>query len=658
MIFKQISHGQVVTFSVDTINGRKISFFFQPNIKLSIPYDYRFLLGEKWRLDVRLKPVYGKLNEAGFDQEKYYVSQNLHAKAALTGVPQRIRESDSLRLLLHNRISTLTENLGASSLLMALTFGDRNHIAPQTWDELTASGLIHLVAISGLHIGMAFLVGWLVGKPFSFVFPNMLSLPVVSGLLLATFYAWLAGFSLPTQRALMMCFLVCGMAQVRLNYSRWRILLITFCAVLFFDPFAALSASFWMSFGAVTAIYLLLSSPALQNLGKIRQLLVMQLALVSVMTPVTVYFFGGVSLASPLYNLVFVPWFSFVVVPLIFVALFFSLFSPMLSLWIWEWADRSLQPVLYAIRFAGAGWVELSALTVMFLVIGVLAWIVSPLLNRYQLALLVSIGLAWSGFEKKEPGWQMDILDVGHGLAVLISKGGGHILYDTGYSWDGGSIAESIIAPVLVKRGVSQLDGLILSHTDSDHAGGKAFIERRFNPVQKWSSENQNGYLPCILGESWNWKGLEFKVLWPPVLVSRAYNPHSCVIRISDGQTSILLTGDINAVSEYLLARQGSYLSSTIMLVPHHGSDTSSTPAFIEQVNPSVAIASLGKGNHWGMPTDRVLKRYASRGIKWMGTGGNGQISIEMNQDGWQITSVRGTDSQPWYRQILRKGVE
>ena len=657
-LFKEISHGRIVTFSVDEINGRKINYFSRPNIKLSVPFDYSFLIGERWRLSVRLKPVYGKLNEAGFDQEKYYVSQNLHAKGALTGDAERIDESDSLRLSLHSHITELTGNFVTRPLLLALTFGDRNHIQSQIWEQLKASGLIHLVAISGLHIGMAFMIGWIMGTPLSLFSARIRFFPLLSGLLLATCYAWLAGFSLPTKRALMMCVFVFGMPRMGLNFSRWQILLFTFCLILLSDPFATFSVSFWMSFGAVAAIYLLLSHPAFSRLSKLKQLLMMQLILVTMMTPITAYFFSGVSLASPIYNLIFVPWFSFIVIPLIFIALFFSMLVSGIAPLGWKYADLSLQPVLYSIRYAGAGWVEFSSVMTTVIAVIVILWVVSPLLNRFQQILLFCTGLLWSGFGQKEESWQLDILDVGHGLAVLIGKESEYILYDTGYNWGGGSIAESIIAPVLVKRGVNQLEGLIISHTDSDHVGGKIFIENRFSPMHKWSSENLPGYQPCIQGESWHWKGLSFKVLWPPERVSRAFNPHSCVIRISDGDVSILLTGDIDAVSEYLLARQENALRTDILLVPHHGSDTSSTSAFIDRVNPKVAIASLGKGNHWGIPTEKVLNQYKSRGIMWMDTGESGQISIRVSSDGWQIRSARGSHSPPWYRQILRKGVE
>ncbi len=656
--FKEISHGQIMNFSVESINSRKINHLFRPYIKLAIPPDEQFLLGERWKLDVRLKPVYGRLNEAGFDQEKYYVSQHLHANAIMQGKPQRLTEEVSLRLLLHARIADLSRNLEGQPLLMALAFGDRNYIPPQLWNKLKSSGLIHLVAISGLHIGIAFMLGWLAGKPFSLLHPKMLFFPMLTGLFLAVFYAWLAGFSLPTQRALMMCFLVSVLPQLRLTYSRWQILLLTVCIILFFDPFASFAISFWMSFCAVAAIYLLLGCTIFIRSGKLKQLVLMQCMLVLVMIPVSGHFFSGISLISPLYNLIFVPWFTFVLVPLIFLALMVSFIAPGSSVWLLWLADLGLEPVLFAIDYTEDMWLHLSGTAACILAVVVIVWILSPLLERFLQVLLVSIACLCLGFRHEASGWQLDVLDVGHGLAVLISRDGGHILYDTGYRWNGGSIAESVIAPVLIRRGVDQLDELILSHTDSDHAGGRDFIETFFSPVLRRASERLPGYLPCIQGNVWLWKGLDFQVLWPPQSVRRAYNPHSCVIRISDEDVSVLLTGDIDGISEYLLSREGDRLRSDIMLVPHHGSQTSSTHAFVERVQPKVAIASLGKGNQWGMPSEMVVDTYIDRGTIWMDTGEHGQISVKVKDKSWQISSLRATDSQPWYRQSLRNRVE
>lgn len=657
-LFKEISHGQIVLFSVHSVNECELDHFSRPRIKLWVPPGDQLLLGEQWRLDVRFKPVYGQLNEAGFDKERYYVSQHLHAKASVEGIPERLRESESVRLLLHRKIVRLTEGLASQPLLLALTFGDRNRITPALWQELKSSGLIHLVAISGLHIGIAFMLGWAAGKPLSVFSTRLLLAPVFTGFLFAGAYAWLAGFSLPTTRALMMCGLVCTIPLLRLTYSRWQVLLLTLCSVLLFDPFAPFSASFWMSFCAVGSIYLLLGTSVFRRCGKIRRLIMMQCILAVVMAPVTGYFFAGISAVSPLYNLIFVPWFGVIIVPLVFVALLSCMLLPGIADYAFRLADLALAPVLEGIKLSDGAWVSISVTITAMATLLVLIGIVSPLLNRLQTSLLLLSGCLFLFFTGKQSAWQLDVLDVGQGLALLISKGAGHILYDTGYRWETGSIAESVIAPVLVKRGVRQLDGLILSHTDVDHAGGRRFIEERFKPDNRWASERITGYRPCIKGEQWYWKGLVFEALWPPELVSRAYNAHSCVLRVTDGKVAVLLTGDIDAVSEYLLVREGDKLAADIMLVPHHGSLSSSTGVFLDQVMPQVAIASLSKDNFWGMPSADILRKYASKDIKWMDTGEHGQISVKVVDNNWQIRSFRATDSPPWYRQLLRNRVE
>ncbi|WP_114832953.1 DNA internalization-related competence protein ComEC/Rec2, partial [Vibrio cholerae] len=436
-------------------------------------------------------------------------------------------------------------------------------------------------------------------------------------------------------------------------------ILLTLVAVLLWSPFASLSNSFWMSFLAVAIVLYQLASQSQRQVWW-KALLWAQVFLVCLMAPVTAYFFGGLSVTAVLYNLVFIPWFSLVIVPALFLGLLLMVVWPSVAAAYWPWVDWTFLPLDWALQFADVGW-----WVVPIKVQGVVAASVAiVLLYRFMSLkacslLLGMIGLWW-WFPSLTPLWRMDVLDVGHGLAIVIEQDERAIVYDTGSSWPGGSYVQSVIEPILQQRGLRQVDGVILSHLDNDHAGDWQGLAERWQP--NWIRASQLGteFMPCIRGESWQWQSLHFTVLWPPQAVSRAYNQHSCVIRMTDTQSnhSVLLSGDVTAMGEWLLARDGAQLQSEVMIVPHHGSKTSSTAEFIAQVNPKLAIASVAKDNRWNLPNPQVVARYQAQQVEWLDTGHAGQISLFFYPDQLDWFTQRSLGWQPWYRQMLRKGVE
>ncbi|WCE28621.1 DNA internalization-related competence protein ComEC/Rec2 [Vibrio sp. SCSIO 43137] len=665
--FDQISHGYEYLIIIEKINDQKLAAVFQPQVKLFTGESLKLLLGERWNLDIKLKKVNGKLNQAGFDQEKYYLSQNWQGKAVVSDNSKSVRleQSDSVRAWLQQRVFRVTEKLDSAGILLALSFSDRSHISSGLWQQLKQSGLIHLVAISGLHIGIAYLSGWYLGWGLRLVIPALYWLPVFSGVLSACGYAWLAGFSLPTVRALVMCLIFSLCTIVRMNYSSWLKLWLTVAVILFSAPMSVLSASFWMSFTAVGAIFMLLEVPSIQAGSKLIASIKLQAGLFLLLLPSTLLLFDGISLFSPVYNLIFIPWFSFIVVPVIFLSLLLSAITAELSLLLWSLADLLLQPVVWAIGFSMDGWQAMPAelaLTALVLIVVLLVRGVMPAgVNNALIAIVLPFLWLREPEHNSEPvstEWQLNVLDVGHGLSLLIEKQGKFILYDTGDAWPRGSIAESVVIPVMERLGSRNLDGLILSHLDSDHAGGRKVIEQRLNPATRFASQYLGGYQPCVRDTMWQWRGLDFKVLWPPKMVSRAYNPHSCVIHISDGVSGVLLTGDIDAVSELILAQQPEKISADILIVPHHGSNSSSKSGFIRAVSPSLAIASAARDGRWELPNKKVTARYSSLGVELLDTGHSGQIIVHFSRRGFRVRQLRATQSLAWYRQMLRKGVE
>ncbi len=258
--------------------------------------------------------------------------------------------------------------------------------------------------------------------------------------------------------------------------------------------------------------------------------------------------------------------------------------------------------------------------------------------------------------------WRVDVLDIGHGLAVLIERNGESILYDTGGAWRSGSMAQSVVDPILKQRG-SELVGLILSHSDRDHAGGASWVLEHVQPTWLRSVDviNQNfqyplgqtEHLPCVQGKDWQWQNLNFEVLFPSRQFDDPENKDSCVIRVSDGKHSILLTGDLPKRQERALVRKGADLSSDIMLVPHHGSKTSSSVDFLQTVSPQAAIVSAGRYTPWQLPALQIIQRYKDQNIDWYDTAKLGQISVHFTAEDWQILSQRFDKEPYWYRKMF-----
>ncbi|MBN3572950.1 DNA internalization-related competence protein ComEC/Rec2 [Vibrio neptunius] len=654
--FKQISHGFQGEAVVRSINGEELATFARPRLWLVSP----ILLspGDQVGARVRLKPIVGVLNDVGFDVEKYALQRRVVGRASVAiKTPYWVRHSGSMRYELYQQVSKSVESLPSKGLILALTFGVRDSLSLERKEQLKASGLSHLIAISGLHIGIVFFLGWCLGKLLLRLFPNAFTVPFVIAIICACCYAWLAGFSVPTQRALWTC---CLAALLTISFKhlpasyKWLLIL---SWLLLLDPFTAASSGLWLSMWAV-AIILMFSSLQSRSSSAWVNVLKLQLALVIGMTPIVAIVFQGLSVANFVYNLIFVPWFSFVVVPLSLLAL---VVDTMLSVSVlWHWVDITIAPVIYVLPFAGSSWLPLSHSLVIFSVAGLLLLLSSTVLSRHGNALFVLCALMFFVDWKDKPLWQVFVLDVGHGLAIIVKQGSQAFIYDTGIAWQGGSIAAQVMTPLLRYHGVGKLDMLVISHTDGDHAGGLEMLLRDWQPERLMASQKLTRAQMCSKGNILTWGQLTLEFLWPVESVRRAYNPHSCVVRVShpEYKQSILLPGDIEAIVEWLLVREPKALRSDILIVPHHGSKTSSTPRFIEVVSPKVAIASSALNGKWRLPDPNVVTRYTGRGVQWFDTGADGQVSVSFYANHWKIDAMREWKGLAWYRQMLRKGVE
>lgn len=656
-LFKPINYGFQGIVIVRSINGQALTSLACPKVRLKGPIKLK--PRDVISASVKVSAIYGLMNSVGFDAEKYALEQSIVASLSINSKRSYYAITrESLRTRLLDKVSRHLASREFRGMILAVIFGVRDEISAQTWQQLKQSGLSHLISISGLHIAIVFTFGWSLGLVAMRVSAALRWTPVFLGLLLAWCYAWLAGFSIPTQRAWLMCCLV-SVTHYRAGSlpSSYRWLLV-FAFLVAMEPFSVLSRSLWMSMYAV-AIIMLNRSLIREKLRWLEGLLRLQLLLVIAMAPLVVYLYQGLSIGSVIYNLLFVPWFSFVVMPLAFLALLGSLLADSTS-WLWWAVDGSLFPVSWMIANAHWGWLDLSNTQLKWIMVTV---VVAPVItlvrrrNRLLVIGVITLGVTdWS----PAPTWKLTALDVGHGLAIVVQQGQSVLVYDTGAAWNNSSFAEQIVSPHIRYSGIENVDFLILSHFDNDHAGGWMEIQGSWQPENLISSQRLAAGQECIAGNKWQWQEIEIEALWPPKSVERAFNAHSCVVRLThtiQGQ-SVLLTGDIVSVTEWLLLRQVDNLNADIIVVPHHGSITSSTLPFINAVSADIAIASVGKKGRWNLPSQQVVHRYENAGATWLDTANDGQITVEFYPNHTQTSALRWLKGGTWYRQMLRKGVE
>jgi len=620
--------------------------------------------GERWRLTVRLRRPHGTLNPHGFDYEAWLLERNIRANgyvragkenrrlSTLVARPQYLVER--VREAVRTRIQTVLTDAPYAGVLAALAVGDQRAITQAQWQVFTRTGVNHLMSISGLHVtmisGLAFaMVYWLWCRSARLT----LRLPArkaaaVAGLLTALTYAWLAGFAVPAQRTVYMLAVVaialwCG----RLS-SASVVLSAALFVVLAIDPWAVLAPGFWLSFGAVGLIMYVTTGRIAQEHWFSAWARV-QWTITLGLIPLLLAMFQQISLVSPLANAIAIPVVSLVVVPLtlIGVVLPFDLVlhvahavmavcGEML-----EW--MSAVPLAVWQQHAPPAWtVVIAMLAILWLLLprGFPArWIgMAGLLPLF----LLEPALPADGALK------LTVLDVGQGLAIVAQTRHHSLVYDAGPSYgpqiDSGN---RIIVPYLRAAGVRSLSGLIISHGDNDHSGGANSVLQALSP--EWISTSMPADHPaiaqaastqrCEAGMHWQWDGVDFEILHPaPDHYAREKfrsNDRGCVLRISTARANVLLTADVEQKSEReMLASVPDKLRAQVLLVPHHGSRTSSSAEFVAQVNPDIALVAAGYRNRFGHPKDEVLDRYRTLGSRIYRTDYDGALLVEVAGDG------------------------
>ncbi len=653
--------------------------------------------GERWRLTLRLKQPHGTANPHGFDFEMWALERNIRAvgyvhnsEKLLAGHPKgnnrRIDElaPNTLFRGLGYRIETWREavrdkfdaTLGDApyaGVLSALAIGDQNSISPPQWQIFTRTGVNHLMSISGLHITMlaslAFAaVYWLWRRSTRLT----LRLPArkaaaLAALLAALGYALLSGFAVPAQRTVYMVGAVGAALWLNRNFSLGQIVSIALLGVLIPDPWAVMSAGFWLSFGAVVLI-LYVTAHRIGSNHWLAEYASVQWAMAIGLTPLLLGLFQQASLVSPLANAIAIPLVSLVVVPL---ALLGAALPPSFSygetpLWL---AHIVMDGVMHFLEWLNAlpqaVWTQHAppAWSIAVAMLGAL-WILLPRgFPARWLGFLLLLPMFLNTPEPPAQGaLRLIVFDVGQGLSVAAQTRQHALLYDTGPDFSGeADSGNRILIPTLRALGIAELDGLILSHDDADHTGGTASIMQAM-PVG-WVSSSLPATHPllkqapharrCRDGASWNWDGVQFEMLHPASGDGSTKKPHdndqSCVLRIGIGEHSVLLAGDIEKNSEIRLLKQhADRLFTSLLVVPHHGSKSSSSDEFVAATLPDYAVFTAGYRNRFGHPREEVLQRYADSGAELLRSDEDGAILVEMSAQGLQVERYRKTHRRYW----------
>ena len=632
-------------------------------------------VGERWRLQVRLKRPHGFSNPGGFDYEAWLFEQGIRAKgyvrhAAKGANPmdtpnRRLAPAgsaywvDQIREGLRNDILASLGDYPLRGIVLALAIGDRQLITSSQWRVLRRTGTNHLVAISGLHVGLvAGFAFFLLRRLWRLSARAVVRWPAnkagaVAALFAAVVYAALAGFSVPTQRALIMVAVVMSAVILQRHTRPSSLLALALLLVLVIDPLAVMAAGFWLSFGAVAVIlYGMSGRLAMKSLwwrwGRVQWLVALGLL------PALLLLFQQVSIVAPLANLLAVPWVSMLTVPLTLLGSICLGFSTALGdgllalsslslegLWWWlnglaQWpqaAWRQMAPPLWALPVAAIS----------------IAWLLAPrgVPARWVgvVGLLPLLFIAPALIPDGQA--RFTLLDVGQGLAAVVQTRNHVLVFDAGPRFSSGfNTGEAVVAPYVRAQGRRQVDTLLVSHGDNDHIGGVAGL-RADLPVRRVLSsvpQDIDGAEPCQAGQHWQWDGVVFAMLNPGDEVprgGRTDNNRSCVLRVQAGAQSVLLSGDIERAAERQLVRHlGSRLRSDVLVVPHHGSRTSSSPGFLATVAPKLALYPVGYRNRYGFPKPQIVQRYAQRQVRQLDTAQHGAIELQLGgRDG--LNTVR-----------------
>lgn len=664
--------------------------------------------GQTHQFKVRLKALQGNANPEGFDRQKWRYSQHIAYIASVKEHISAIKPNQSLRATLYNKVISLTDSMTHQGSIIALIFADKSLMHTEHKSIITQLGIAHLFAISGLHIGLLFMFSFLVfynvckvTLPVAYLGWFSWRLANLFGLVICLMYAYISGFSLPTQRALLMLLLSIVMLSSKRKIALFDLLFFCFWLMLVFDPLAILSSSLWLSYTAMSGIVIFLwvmkgkqtpleealswwQSLSQSSLSVVKNLLLLQLMLTIFMLPIQLINFSAFNPLSLLINLIAIPFFSWLVIPVVLLGALLTLMIEPSSYQVLLAANYLLdmffvyaQPLVNGYQTLSYHIVALILTCLLFIAVLLLTYLYRHIVNisvvlkgTLMSLLLLFFCIRWFELNHhKQSTWQVEVFDVGQGLAILIRSEGQSLLYDTGPSYgEHYAVANSTILPYLRAKGIDTLTYLIVSHSDNDHAGGARFIQRALSIKHAFAGEanmlnQQHGeevitkYQQCLTGQNLSLGKLTMSVL-SPMKVGKDNNDNSCVIKVSDGRSSVLLTGDISQKIERNLVKQpmqepSNTLNADILIAPHHGSKTSSSMEFIKQVNPNWVVFSAGYKNRWRFPIKSVVQRYQQQGVEHLTTAKTGFIRFNVENQRIEVKTYREDLAAYWYHQHL-----
>ena len=652
--------------------------------------------GQRWRLTARLQRPHGNANPYGFDYEVWLLEQGVRATGTVreniqvphlrmddfvSGIGHSI---DRLRYAIREKIHASLPNNPYAGVIVALVIGDQREIAQSDWKIFNRTGVGHLISISGLHItmvsgmfaGLIFVLwrrSFFTQSQFPLLIPAQ-KVAAIAGASMALFYVALAGFGVPAQRTLVMLIVVALAMLGGRAISISAVLFVALGTVVVFDPWSILWPGFWLSFGAVAALlYVTLGrtektdqSTREKLRSMLRSALLTQYAVTVGLIPLSLLLFAQISLVSPLANAIAIPLVSFVITPL---ALLGALLPSPIATWVFQMTHWLIVQLVHFLNLLSVDSLAIWATptpSFFYFLLAILgtAWLLAPRGWPYRkLGLVCWLPIICSSPSAPQMGdMRVTAFDVGQGMAVLVETANHRLLYDTGPYYspesDGGS---RVILPYLSARGIPALDLMVVSHNDNDHSGGALSLHAALKIAVTMTSLKTDSpiifsaknHVRCEAGQKWRWDEVEFEILQPFAVSyeSEKWKPNarSCTLKISTKKFSLLLPGDIEAVQEdELLHMTPEKLPATVLLAPHHGSGTSSTPEFLKAVHPEIAIFQVGYNNRYHHPKAEVLERYDNFGIMRLRTDASGALSLYF-RDTLTYSEYRKSHARYWY---------
>ncbi|GAA3907161.1 DNA internalization-related competence protein ComEC/Rec2 [Halomonas cibimaris] len=614
------------------------------NVRVSVYGEAPMRRGERWQMTLRLRPPHGFRNPGAFDYQAWLWREGIHATGYVRKHPAPVRIAPATAALKPGALAYIdrhTEDAVTRRWLAALTLGDSDALTQHDWQMLNASGTTHLVVISGLHVGLVAGFGlWLARALARRVSPANWRLRVwpwwFAGAC-AVAYAWLAGLSPPAVRAMVMALVGLWALAGRHAPGAWQAWWLAIAVIAICDPLAVWRPGFWLSFVAVAWLMVIWQGrrrPAGWR-GWLWALCRSQLLLAPLMAAAVLLAFGRVAPLAPLINLLAVPWVSMVMVPL---ALLGWLAAPLpyASTLLWGLFGQALDLLrallAFAVKLAPLWEPAAEQVTVLAvsLALAALCWGL-PAVPRWLRAgsvLLVALMLAMPSSPALPDGaLRVRVYDVGQGQLIELRTRRSRTLFDAGPRFRSGFMPLTTLWPP-----GQRFDRVIVSHADTDHAGGAAALARD-HQVERWlaplASTVTAERKPCRRGQRWQQDGVTFTHLWPPAGEpgELSANDRSCVLQVVAGEHRLLITGDVGARVERRLLTAAD-VPVSVLVAGHHGSATSSGVQFVRTAAPRHVVFSAGRDNRFGHPADAVVRRFREQQSCLWSTAHDGALTF------------------------------